>query len=452
MRKTVNKTAPSSIKVVQLQSEGGYILPKVTESSKSRKAHVEYGIASTDDFFSTLIKAYETSPTNQAAVDSSTDLIYGKGIKAKDQQMLEDYLYQLTTDDEIRKIAFDYKLFGNAAIQCVFNTDRTKIINFYHIPVDTLRAEKVNELGEIPGFYYSPDWMNKRILPKYIPAFGQNQFEDDVQIIYFKRYSPGKFYYGIPDYYSCIQYCGVEEEISNLHINNIKNNFMPSTIINFNGGVPAVEEQYNVEQSIINKFSGTTNAGKFILSFNENPEYKTTVEMLRPENLHQQYDFISEESSRKIMLAHRITSQLLLGIKTAGGFSSNADELKVSYEIFYSMVINPFQQEIMKQIQGIIEFNGFDGSDLYFAPLIPFGFLAELMDDAGASNAQEIIENPNDVPDLEDENVAESEMAPNPNETIGDVVGPENITGQGLSAIDRDWDSFKLEQNYEITK
>ncbi len=116
---------------------------------------------------------------------------------------------------------------------------------------------------------------------------------------------------------------------------------MPSTIINFNGGVPAVEEQYNVEQGIINKFSGTTNAGKFILSFNENPEYKTTVEMLRPENLHQQYDFIAEESSRKIMLAHRITSQLLLGIKTATGFSSNADELKVSYEIFYSMVINP---------------------------------------------------------------------------------------------------------------
>ncbi len=85
-----------------------------------------------------------------------------------------------------------------------------------------------------------------------------NQYEDDVQIIYFKRYSPGKFYYGIPDYYSCIQYCAVEEEISNLHVNNIRNNFMPSTIINFNGGVPAVEEQYNVEQGIINKFSGTT--------------------------------------------------------------------------------------------------------------------------------------------------------------------------------------------------
>ena len=59
---------------------------------------------------------------------------------------------------------------------------------------------------------------------------------------------------------------------------------MPSSIINFNGGVPPVEEQYMVEQSIMDKFSGTTNAGKFILSFNDNPEYRTTVEMLRTTN------------------------------------------------------------------------------------------------------------------------------------------------------------------------
>jgi hypothetical protein len=154
------------------------------------------------------------------------------------------------------------------------------------------------------------------------------------------------------------------------------------------------------------------------------------------------------------MLAHRITSQLLLGIKTSTGFSSNADELKTAYEIFYAMVINPFQQEIIKQIQGIVEFNGVDGEDLYFAPLIPFGFLAEMMDDAGAANAKEIIQNPNNVPDLEDENQATASqdgetggMAPNPNETIGEVVGPENVGVQGLS---RDWDNYKLNQNYEI--
>jgi len=426
-----NGNAKGVTKVVNLS--GGYILPKISESSKSRKAWVELGIEGQDDFFTTLIKRYETSPTNQSCVDGSSDLIYGKGVKAKDRLDLEEYLYTLTTDDEIRKIVFDYKLFGNASIQCVFDDSRTKIIGFYHLPVDTLRAEKVDETGNIPGFYYSPDWTNRNIKPKYIPAFGQNQYEDDVQVIYLKRYAPGKFYYGIPDYYSSIQYAAVEEEISNLHISNILNNFMPSTIINFNGGVPPVEEQYLVENSIVNKFTGTSNAGKFILSFNENPEYKTTVEMLRPENLHQQYDFLAEESTRKIMLAHRVTSQMLFGIKSASGFSSNADELKTAYEIFYAMVIQPFQQEIMKTIQGIVEFNGINGEDLYFAPLIPFGFLAELMDDAGAANAKEIIENPNDVPDVvaEPAQPTEQDQPENPNEVIGDVTGPENTGIQG---------------------
>ena len=423
-----NGNGKGVVKVLNLS--GGYILPKISESTKSRNAYVEFGIESMDDFFTTLIKRYETSPTNQACIDGCTDLIYGKGIKAKDKLDLEEYLYKLTTNDEIRKIVFDYKLFGNAAIQCVFDESRTKVINFYHLPIDTIRAEKVNDEGIIPGFYYSADWSNKKIKPKYIPAFGQNEYEDDVQVIYMKRYAPGKFYYGIPDYYSSIQYCAVEEEVSNLHLNNILNNFMPSTIINFNGGVPGVEEQALVENSIANKFTGTTNAGRFILSFNDNPEYKTTVEMLRPENLHQQYDFIAEESSRKIMLAHRITSQMLFGIKTSSGFSSNADELKTSYEIMLALVIQPFQQEIVKTIQGICEFNGVEGEALYFAPLIPFGFLSEYMDDAGAANAKEMIQNPNaDMPDA----VAEpaDTTSDNPNEEIGNVVGPENTGEQG---------------------
>ena len=56
------------------------------------------------------------------------------------------------------------------------------------------------------------------------------------------------------------------------------------------------------------------------------------------------------------------------------------------------------------------------------------------MDDAGAANAQEIIETPNDVPDLEAEQPSpeDQEMAPNPDETIGDVIGPENVGVQGL--------------------
>jgi hypothetical protein len=84
--------------------------------------------------------------------------------------------------------------------------------------------------------------------------------------------------------------------------------------------------------------------------------------------------------------------------------------------------------------------------------LIPFGFLAELQGEAGDENAQEIIENPNDVPDLEgvepDPNEGDVDTN-NPNETIGYVEGPEN-TGASLSK--QDWNSWQLDHNYEISK
>ena len=426
----MENTNKTNFKVVTL---GNYISPKVQETSTSRRKWINIGIDGQDDFFRTLIDRYESSPTNQACVDGTTDLVYGNGLCAqKDNPELEDYLYKLTSKEEIAKIIYDYKLFGNAGIQVTYNEDHSKIIGFYHVPIDALRPEKVDEFGKIPAFWYSTDWENYKIKPTRIPSFGSYEWEDDVQIIWLKRYSPGKFYFGIPDYYSATQYCQVESEVSNLHINNLQNNFMPSTILNFNSGIPAMEEQYLLEASIKDKFAGTTNAGKFILSFNDNPEYKTTVEMLRPENLHQQYDFIAEESSRKIMLAHRITSQMLFGIKTSSGFSSNADELKTSYEIMLALVIQPFQQEIIKTIQGIVEFNGVEGESLYFAPLIPFGFLAEYMEDAGAANAKAMIQDPNaDMPDAVAEPAQGDNDTDNPNETIGDVVGPENTGEQG---------------------
>ena len=385
-----------NLKVVNL---GSYINPKIQESFTAKRKWVMLGIDGQDDFFRTLIERYESSPTNQACVDGCTDLIYGNGVQAKDNSEIEDYLYSLTSKEEIRKIVYDYKLFGNAAIQATFNEDRSRIVGFFHVPIDALRPEKVDDGGKIPAYWYSTDWQNPRLKPTRIPAYGTYEWEDDVQIMWLKRYSPGKFYLGIPDYYSSTQYCQIESEISNLHLNNIQNNFMPSTILNFNSGLPGMEEQYLLEASIKEKFTGSSNAGKFILSFNENPETKTTIDVIPNENLHEHYDFLAEETSRKIMLAHRITSQLLFGIRTASGFSSNADELKIAYEIFFSMVIKPFQQELLMPIREILEYNGVEGDALYFNPLIPFNVMGDLTEQVGQKAAEEIITNPEDQPD-----------------------------------------------------
>jgi len=413
----------NTIKVVNLS--GGYIQPRISENNLDKRVKwISYGIESIDDFFTTLTMRYEGSQTNQACINSLADMIYGKGIKSRDDNSAtSDYLYSLTTENELKKIILDFKLYGNAAIQITYSDDRTKIIGFYHLPVTTLRAERVNDEGEICGYYYSPDWNNKKIKPTRISAFGHST--DDIEVAYIKSYSPMKFYYSTPDYYSCIQYCAVEEEISNLHLNNIRNGFLPTSIINFNNGMPPIEERAVIENAIKNSFTGTSNAGKFVLSFNENPEYATTVVPINVPNLHNQYELISKEAEIAIIKAHRITSPLLLGIRDqAKGFSSNAEELKTAYDMMYALVINPTQQELLAVIEELLNYNNVDAENLYFMPLIPFGFIAEITADAGAKIAQQVIED-KDLPDIEKPAQDEADDASEPertNEEIGFVT------------------------------
>ena len=48
------------------------------------------------------------------------------------------------------------------AIQVIYSKDRTKIAQIEHMPVETLRAEKCNEKGDIEAYYYWKDWSKIR--------------------------------------------------------------------------------------------------------------------------------------------------------------------------------------------------------------------------------------------------------------------------------------------------
>ena len=76
-----------------------------------------------------------------------------------------------------------------------------------------------------------------------------------------------------------------EAELSNLHLHNITNGFLPLVMVNFNNGVPAPEERQTIEDLIQSKFTGTDNAGRFMVSFNDDPTTKPTID--RPREIQQ---------------------------------------------------------------------------------------------------------------------------------------------------------------------
>jgi hypothetical protein len=141
-------------------------------------------------------------------------------------------------------------------------------------------------------------------------------------------------------------------------------------LINFNNGVPTEEERELIERRIIQKFSGSSNSGKFILAFNDNKEMAASIEPVQLSDASEQYQFLADESMRKLMVAHRVTSPMLMGIKDNSGLGNNADELKTASLLFHNTVVRPIQELILDACDDILAVNEVS-LNLYFKTLQP---------------------------------------------------------------------------------
>lgn len=359
----------NDLRVINLSS---YTTPKIIEYRN--KEWIAYG--EDNDYFKYLIDRYNGSPTNNAVINAISAMIYGKGLDATDSNKKpEEYaqMISLLNNECVRKLCYDLKLMGQCSIQIIYSKDRKKIAQIEHFPVETLRAEKCNDDGDIEAYYYFSDWANYKSTSKAkrIPAF--NQSKEAIEILYIKPYKAGFYYYSPVDYQGGLQYSQLEEEIGNFHLNNIENGMSPSMLINFNNGVPNEEEREMIEQRIYQKWTGSSNSGKFILSFNDNAETAANIEPVQLSDAHQQYQFLSEESTKKILVSHRVVSPMLLGIKDQTGLGNNADELKTASTLMDNTVIRPFQHLLIDAFDQILAYNKIS-LKLYFKTLQPLEF------------------------------------------------------------------------------
>ena len=419
-------------------------LPIITEDTKTRYTWVPFGVYGQDDFFNAVISAFNVSTTNSACVEGIADLIFGKGLYSKNEGFNET-LQKLVPQEETKRVAFDLKLFGNAAFQVYWNDDHTKIIKMYHVPVQTLRAEKLYGDPRVQNYYYCTDWQDQRKIKekKKIPAFGTSK--DKMEILYIKNYFPGLYYYSLPDWVSAMQFSISEGEISNLHLNNILNGFLPAVMINFNNGVPAPEERETIEDLLQAKFTGTENAGRFMLSFNDDPATKPTIDVIDISNLHEKYQYVADYTQDRILVAHRVTSPLLFGIRTANnGFSSQSEEMKTAFSIMQTMTISPFQNLILNALDMALTQGGYGETELYFEQLTPLVILAETADETGKSVAQ--------VEDETNKSMENPATQENPgDQTTEDAIPPkENNMEEEIGHIRSSQPFFK--QQYETYK
>ncbi len=334
---------------------------RVNILEKKTDQYVKFG--QYNSFPNDLIDLYNNSSIHNTCVNAIVDGIVGEGLTADPEYVLNR---ANTTDeswnDVFKKVAQDYKLYGGFAIEVIWNKSRTRVAEAYHIDFSWLRAKEKDYRGRIPGYYISDEWNeNYRYgtapvdeMP-YLPVFNPNtNMEEPKQIYVFNPYRPGQKYYPLPDYVGALRVIDLDTEVDNFHINNIMNGLAPSLMVTTFTNANE-EEREAIERMLQLQYSGTNNAGNLMYIDVDSPENAPKVEPIPQNGADGYYTTINDMVTQKILTAHRITSPMILGIKTAGQLGGR-DEMADAYLLLVNTVIRPYQQDILQVIEDLLQY------------------------------------------------------------------------------------------------
>ena len=291
-----------------------------------------------------LYGLYEDCATLQSVINGTADFICGDSVESyiKECNKLGEKF-----EDIVRKMVYDYLIYGAFALQVIKNPFG-KVVEIYWVDMGKLRSDEKNEV-----FFYSDDWDKSVGRVKYImyPKFNKND-ENPTSIYYYKNDKSRKVYPS-PIYNAAIDAAEIERKINDFHLNEISNNFLSSKIINFNNGTPDEEQKNEIEKAINEKFSGSENAGRIMVAFNDNKDNAVSVENLGVDNFADRYNALSDRVESQIFTAFRATPALFgLPNKTTG---FNSQEYAEAFKLYNRTTVKPIQKRIIDAFEKIYE-------------------------------------------------------------------------------------------------
>lgn len=308
-----------------------------------------------------LIALYNDSSIHASAVNATVEAIVGGGLTANFEPALEMANSKGDTwNDIFSKVSLDYYLHGSFGLEVIWSMDRSRIAEVYHIDFSFLRARERDNKGKIPGYYISSKWdrygttKGKDIdyLPVYDPLTKQ---EEPNQIFVVRTYRPGQEYYPLPTYNGALRVIELDAAVDDFHKNNIENGLAPSVAITtFTNG--SDDDIRDIENNLRANYGGTANAGSLIYMDVDQPENAPKIEPIPQNGADGYYTTINDVTAQKILTAHRITSPMMLGIKTEGQLGGR-DEVVDSFLLWFNTVIEPLQQDILRQLEILIDVN-----------------------------------------------------------------------------------------------
>jgi len=333
--------------------------------------YITYGFANEYPYY--LLDNYRRSSKHNAIVNGKVNYIMGGGWQAGDNLTVEQearfikFFDGMSSTEDLNditeKLVLDLELFNGFAVAVTWSKLGT-IAKMEHVPFEKIRVDKEEKMFQVAD-WYNDDMM--QLFPKIgdiekIPAFDpENRLGK--QLFYYRVYAAGVKHYPLPEYIGGNAWIEADVQVANFHNNNLRNNFWGGYLINFNNGIPTPEEQGDIERQIKRKFSGTDNAGRFVVTFNDDAAKAPTLEPLTPSDMDKQFEILNKAIQQEIFIAHRVTNPMLFGVKTEGQLGGR-NELVEAYELFKATYVNDRVRKVERMINYLGSFNGVEGMEL----------------------------------------------------------------------------------------
>ena len=360
-----NRIASNNLVVVDLSEQ---INPQY-KIDKSK----EYVIWGTEPEFYNNYPAYlqqllTKSALHHSIIQRKIKMTYGNGfylaneneLSTSQLKKLSNFIGSINDYDSIneilKKTAYDLQLYGSFSWEVIYSKGKDKIAKLNHIDLNDVRSGKLNN-GRVEEYFISDDWCKLREFPYEVVDSFNLSSPSKRQLLYQNNYNSGNQYYAIEPYRGAINAINIDYHISNFHINNLRNGLTPTVVMNFLGAEPTEEERNILYKQIKKLYSGTDNAGKFILTFTDDPKNAPTISPIPISDVDKQFLMLNDYVENSIVKGHQITSPMLFGVKTAGQLGGR-NEIITQSELFYNDVISQDQQIIEEAFAKILNYNG----------------------------------------------------------------------------------------------
>lgn len=324
-----------------------------------------------------LWELYNNCSTLQSTINGCADFTCGDGI-INNTGLTDVNVFGDTIKDVVEKSILDRWIFGGFAIQVKYDEFDGSIISISHIDYRKCR------ISEDFKYVFVHDKWNRWGSNQYekFHAFDRKKGKDHGVQIYFYRGVRTRSIYPNPDYSAAIISCETQIKATLFNYNELDNNFASTGIVNFNNGVPEDTEKQEIEAKLNKKHAGAKNAGRIVVSFNEDKEHAATFERMSTDDLPGRYTNLQTESRANIFIALRAHPQLF-GLSIPTGFSDM--EYEEAFDLLNETHIQRKQNELIKVFDKIfsmkksIEFKPFAlGKDSNAASSFPTEILSDL--------------------------------------------------------------------------